>query len=114
MSEIVGIAEQRLERAEPEHLVDQLAEQDVTFSKTDRRRFFGEQLAHQRADLALRTPAVGLRQRFEVQPVQKLLVDAGLQLGILRPLLRIGGAHARRRRRCARNRNRTGVDGDAH
>ena len=47
------VAQQRLERPEAEHLVDQLAEQRVALAQAERRALLGEQLAEQRADLAL-------------------------------------------------------------
>src|SRR3954469_12960958 len=69
------IAQQRLERTEPEDFVHQLAEQDVPLAEADRGAFFREQLAHQRADLALRTRAIGVRERLEIQTVEQLAMD---------------------------------------
>ena len=72
------VAQQRLERPEAEHVVEQLAEQRFALAEAERRVLFGEQLAEQRADLALGARAIGLRQRLEVQAVEQLAVDAGL------------------------------------
>ena len=90
------IAQQRLERPEPEDFVDQLAEQDVALAQAERRSFFGEQLADQRADLAFGARAIGVRQRLEIQPVEQLAVDVRLQLDVLRA---DAPAAPRRRRR---------------
>ena len=56
---------------------------------------FGQQLAEQRADLAFGARAIGLRQRLEVQAVQQLAVDVGLQLEVLLPRRRRRGADGR-------------------
>ena len=44
---------------------------------------FGQQLADERPDLAFGARPVGLRQRLEVQPVEQLPVNVGLQLDVL-------------------------------
>ena len=75
---MLGIAKQRLERAQSEDLVHELAKQHVALAQAERRALFGEQLADERADLALGARPVGLRQRLEVQPVQELLVNVAL------------------------------------
>ena len=74
------VVQQRLDRAEPEHVVQQLDEKHFALAEAERDVFFGEQLAEQRADFALSARAVGLRQRFEIQPVEQLLVDVRLEL----------------------------------
>ncbi len=93
------VAQQRLQRPEPEHVVEQLDEQRLALAEAERRALFGEQLAEQRADLALGARAIRLRQRLEVQPVEQLLVDAGFQLEVLRTRrLRLRAAERRRRK----------------
>ena len=78
------VAQQRLERPEAEHLVDQLAEQHVALAQAERRALLGEQLADERPDLALGARPIGLRQRLEVQAVEQLLVNVRLELDVLR------------------------------
>ena len=85
MSLIVRIAQQRLERPESEHVVDQLAEEHLALAEAERRVLLREQLAQERADLTLGARAIGLRERLEVQPVEQLAVDVRLQLEILMP-----------------------------
>ena len=87
------VAQERLERAEAEDLVHQLAEQHVALAEAEGHPLFGQQLADERADLALGAGPVRLRQRLEVQPVQEFLVNGGLQLDVLRA--RSHGARAR-------------------
>ena len=94
------VAQQRLERPEAEHLVDDVAKDRLALRHAERRAFLGDQLEEQRPDLALRARAVGGRERLEVQPVQQLLVNRGLQLDILRAQLRLGLGPMRRIRRC--------------
>jgi len=59
---------------------------------------FGEQLTEDRPYLAFGARTIRLRQRFEVQAVEQLAMDVGLELEILRPRgfgtrpLRIGAA----------------------
>ena len=64
--------------------------------------FLGEQLAEQRADLALGARAIGLRQRLEVQAVEQLAVHARLQLEVLLAR-RLGTQAGRRERRRGRD-----------
>ena len=90
------VAQQRLERPEAEHVVENLGEQRFALAQADRRRFLGQQLAEQRANLALGARAIRLRQRFEVEPVQQLAMDVRPQLEILRA--RAPAAEARRDR----------------
>ena len=83
MSLIARIAQQRLERAEAEHVVEHLGEERLALAEVERRRLFREQLAEQRANLAFGAAAIGLRQRLEVQPVEQLAVDVRPQLEVL-------------------------------
>ena len=85
------VAEQRLERPETEHVVQDLAEQRFTLGDVERRRFLRQQLAEQRADLRLGAGALGDRERFEVEPVEQLAVNGGPKLEVLLP--RRGGAN---------------------
>ena len=79
------VAQQRLERPEAEDLVDDVAEDDLALGHAERHALFGDQLEEQRADFRLGARRVGRRQRLEVQPVEQLPVDVGLQLEVLRP-----------------------------
>ena len=81
------VAQQRLERPEPEHVVQNLGEQRFALGEAERRLFLGEQLEQQRADLALGPGAIGLGERFEIQPVQQLAMNARPQLHVLVPRL---------------------------
>ena len=60
MSLMRRIAEQRLQRPEAEHLVNQLAEEHVALAQAERRVLFGQQLADERPDLALGARPVGI------------------------------------------------------
>ena len=94
------VAQQRLERPEPEDFVEHLAEERLALARLSGVAFFGEQLEEQRADFALRARAIGLRQRLEVQAVEQLLVNVGLQLEVLlraAPAARSGRGRRRRR-----------------
>ena len=44
----------------------------------------GDQFEQQRADFRFGARAIGRRERLEIQPVEQLAVDVGLQLEILR------------------------------
>src|SRR5215831_4695602 len=79
------IPKERLERSEAEHVVHQLAEERFAFAQADRDAFFIEEVVDQRADLAFHARAVGLRERLEIQPIEQLAMDVGLQLKILLP-----------------------------
>ena len=79
------VAQERLERPEAEHVVDELGEERLALAEAERRVLFGEQLGQQRADLALGARAIDVRERLEVQPVEQLAVDIALQLEILLP-----------------------------
>src|SRR5438874_2049585 len=80
------IAQQRLERAEAEHVVNQLAEQRVAFGHADWHAAFVQQIGDERPDLVFGARAIGLRQRFEIQPVEELPVDDRLEVKVLLPL----------------------------
>jgi hypothetical protein len=79
------VAQDRLERSEAEHLIDELAVQDIALSHADRHAFFAEQLVDERLDLAFGARAVRAGERFEVEAVQQLLVNVGLELDVARP-----------------------------
>ncbi len=79
------IAKNRFERPEAEHLVDELAVKDIPLSHADRHALFAEQLADERLDLAFGAGAVGVGERFEVEAVQQLLVNVGLELNVAGP-----------------------------
>ena len=85
MSLTVVIAQQRLERPEAEHLVDDVAEDRVALAHAERHALFGDEVEEQRADVGFGARPLGRRQRFEVQPVEQLAVDVGLELDVLRP-----------------------------
>ena len=78
------IAEQRLERPEAEHIVQDLGEQRFAFAQVDRGRLLGQQLTEKSANLTFGARAIRLRQRFQVQPVEQLAVDVATQLQVLR------------------------------
>ena len=77
------IAQQRLERTETEHVVEDLGEQRFPLRQAERRRFLRQQLREQRADFAFRFGTLDMRERFEVQSTEQLAMDAGAQLEIL-------------------------------
>src|SRR5215467_13460803 len=79
------IPKERLERSEAEHVIHQLAEERFAFAQADWDAFFVEEVVDQRADLAFHARAVGLRERLEIQPIEQLAMDVGLQLEILLP-----------------------------
>ena len=77
MSEIVGIGEQHLERAEAEQLVEDVADQRLALELAERSRapLFLEHRRDDAADLGLGLGALDPREPIEVQPVQQRLVD---------------------------------------
>ena len=77
------IAEQRLERPEAEHIVEQLGKERFALRQADWRAFFGENLAKEHPDLALGARSIRLGQRFEIQAGQQLLVHAGPEIQVL-------------------------------
>ena len=77
------IAEQRLERPEAEDVVEHLGEERLALGQAERRRLFREQQSEQRSDLAFGAGAIGVGQRFEIQPIQQLLVNRRAKLEIL-------------------------------
>ncbi len=79
------VAQQRLERPEAEDLVDDVAEDHLALGHAERHALFGDQVEQQRADLRLGARPLGRRERLEVQAVEQLAVDVGLQLEVLRP-----------------------------
>jgi len=58
-------------------------------------RFLGHQLEHERANLGLGALPVDGSERLEVQPVEQLPVNVGLQLDVLRPW-RVSARYGRR------------------
>ena len=84
MSLTVVIAQQRLERPEAEDLVDDVAEDRVALAHAERHALFGDQLEEQRPDLGFGARPLGRGQRLEVQAVEQLAVDVGLELDVLR------------------------------
>ena len=79
------VAQQRLERAEAEDFVDDVAENRVALAHAERHALFGDQVEEQRADIGFGARPLGRCQRLEVQPVEQLPVDVGLELDVLRP-----------------------------
>ena len=79
------VAQQRLERPEAEDLVDDVGEDRLALGHAERHALFGDQVEEQRADFRLGARALGRGERLEVQPVEQLPVDVGLQLEVLRP-----------------------------
>ena len=80
------IAQQRLERPEAEQLVEDVRDQRLALEQAERRRG-ALALDHpddQAPDLRLGLLALHPREPVEVQPVQQLLVDAALQLLVVR------------------------------
>ena len=78
------VAQQRLQRPQPEHVVEQLDEQPLALAEAERRAFFGEQLTEHGPYLALGARTIRLRQRLEVQAVEQLAMDVGLELHVSR------------------------------
>ena len=82
----VAILEQHLERAEAEELIEHVADQVLALEQAERRRV-RLRLDHrvdQAADLGLGVAAADLVQSLQVEPVEQLLVDLGLELLIMR------------------------------
>src|SRR5262245_53359100 len=77
------VAEQRLERTQAEHVVQNFAKERLALRKTERRRFFAQELQEQRANLAFGTAPIRLRQRFEIEPIQQLAMNSRSQLEVL-------------------------------
>ena len=80
------IAQQHLERAEAEQLVEDVGDQRLALEQAQRRRraLALDHADDQAADLRLRVFAPHPRQPIEIEPVQQLLVDAALQILIVR------------------------------
>ena len=86
MSEIDGIAQQHLERSETEQLVDDVRDQRLALEEAERHRG-ALALDHpddEIADFRLGVLAPHPRQPLEVEPVQQILVNAALQLLVVR------------------------------
>ncbi len=79
------IPQERLERPEAEDLVDDVAEDRVALAHAERHGLFGNQVKEQRPDVRFGARPLRRRQRFEVQAVEQLAVDVGLELDVLRP-----------------------------
>ena len=77
------IPQQRLERTETEHVVEDLGKQGFPLRQAERSRFLRQQLREQRTDFAFRFGTLHMRERFEVQSTEQLAMDAGAQLEIL-------------------------------
>ena len=82
---------------EAEDFVDDVAEDRVALAHAERHALFGNQVEEQRADVGFGARPLGRRQRFEVQPVEQLAVDVGLELDVLRPRRLDARPSARRR-----------------
>ena len=74
------VAQERLERPETEQLVDDVGDQRFALEQAERRRLrlLLEHADDQAADFGLRVLAPHARQPLEVQPVQQVLVNLGL------------------------------------
>jgi hypothetical protein len=81
----VRIAEQRLERTESEQLVQHVADEALPLQQAERRRsrFIADHFHDEIADLGLGLLAGDAVQALEIQAIQELLVDPGLQLLIV-------------------------------
>ena len=80
------IAEQLFERAEAEQLVEHVGREALAFGQAERRRL-GLALEHrddQPADLRLGVLALDVGQTIEIEPVEQRLMDAALQLLVVR------------------------------
>jgi hypothetical protein len=60
----------------------------ISSRSADRRRFLGHQLEDEGADLGLGALSIHRRQRLEIEAVEQLAVDVGLQLDVLGPDVR--------------------------
>ena len=78
------IPQQRLEWSEPEHVVEHFREEHLALREAERRQLLGEQLRQQRADFGLRTRAIRLRQRLEIQAIEQLAMHVRAEIEILR------------------------------
>ena len=79
-----GVAQQRLQRPEPEHVVEHFGEEHLALGKAERRHLLGEQLREQRADFGLGARAIGLRERLEVEAIEQLAMHVRAEIEILR------------------------------
>ena len=81
MSEIVGILQQLLERAQTEQLVEHVEDERLALDQAEGRLllFPLEHRRDQLAQLRLGLLALHLGEPFEIQAVQQLLVNAALQ-----------------------------------
>ena len=98
------IAQQRLDRSEPEDVVEQLGEQLFAFGQADRCAFFRQNFAEQNANLAFSARPVRLGERLEVEAADQLAMNVGAQLEVLRPR-----RHDRSHRRTGAARSGDGV-----
>src|SRR5918994_1987905 len=80
-----GVAQQRLERAQPEDFVDDVGEEGLALAHAERGAFLGDQLEEQRPNLRFGARAVRGCERLEVQAVQQLSVNVGLELEVPGP-----------------------------
>ena len=90
------IAEQRFERAQAEELVEDVDDERLALGQRERRRLVAalDDLEDDAANLRLRLLLSHLRQPLEVQPVEQIVVDPGLQVLItLLPRIRRGAGH---------------------
>src|SRR5438067_3746991 len=77
------IAQQRFQRPESKHIVEQLGEERFALGETDRHPLFAEQLAEERADFSFSARAIRLCERLEVQTREELAVHVGPELQVL-------------------------------
>ena len=78
MSEIVGIREQRLERAQSEHFVENFLRQALALLQVHRRGFADDERFENLRHFAADVVAVDFGQAIEIQLLNQLAVNRGL------------------------------------
>ena len=94
------VAQQLFERPEPEQLVDHIGDERLSLEQAERGRvrLLLQHADDEAADFRFCILAAYARQPLEVQPVQQLLVDPGLDLLVFRMTCIDGSCSARRQR----------------
>ena len=89
---MVGIFEQRLERAQAEDFVEDFARQALALGKAERNGFAVDRVADQDEDFFARRIAGGAAEFFQVEAVEDFAVQVGFDLLVLAALegLQIG------------------------
>ena len=78
-----GILEQRLERAEAENLVENLARQAFALGKAERHDFGVDRIANDDQHFVARRVAGGLAQFFQIEAIENLAMQVGFDLLVI-------------------------------